>query len=120
MKPKIFLTSFFLGLFIMAVFPVMGQSNDSITECHYCYVKIEGKVDKRISVEVDMGDSQRANAMEDLIESELKRHKSYVQVLQYFLDKDYKLEKVLDQIFLSSSGGGSEGIAYIFKRPGVE
>ncbi len=114
---KLFFIALF-GMFLLVSEPVVAQ--DTYPETHYCYVRLEGKIDKRISVEVDLGESELADDLEDQIEDELKGYRSYVQILQYFLDRDYKLEKTFDQVFFSSSGGGSEGLAYLFKRPGVE
>lgn len=116
-RNKLFFIALF-GMFLLFSEPVAAQ--EVYPETHYCYVRLEGKIDKRLSVEVDLGESELANDLEDQIEDELKGYRSYVQVLQYFLERDYKLQKTFDQVFFSSSGGGSEGLAYLFKRPGVE
>lgn len=118
MRPY-YLTIILLISFIMLVSTPL-QAQDNVSETHYCYVRVEGKIDKRLSVTVDLGDSDAADNLEDQIEKELRGYRSYVQVMQYFLDRDYKLERTFDQVFISSSGGGSEGLAYLFKRPGVE
>ncbi|MFW5974857.1 MAG: hypothetical protein ACOCQ6_01490, partial [Bacteroidota bacterium] len=96
------------------------MAQESVSEPHYCFVRVEGRIDKKLSVEVDLGESDKADKLEDQIEKDLRGSRSYVQVLQYFLDLDYELERTLDQVFLSSSGGGSEGIGYLLKRPGIE
>jgi len=113
------LSIIFLISFVLLV-STPAQTQENLPETHYCYVRVEGKIDKRLSVEVDLGDSGLADDLENQIEKELRGYRSYVQVLQYFLDRDYKLERTFDQVFISSSGGGSEGLAYLFKRPGAE
>lgn len=118
MRPYYFTIILLFSIVLLLSTP--AQAQDNLNETHYCYVRVEGSIDKRLSVTVDLGDSDSANDLEDQIEKELRGYRSYVQILQYFLDKDYKLERTFDQVFISSSGGGSEGLAYLFKRPGVE
>ncbi|MCF8309178.1 MAG: hypothetical protein K9I68_09240 [Bacteroidales bacterium] len=120
MKPNVF--SIFLTVALVAFTGIMadaGNDEEKYPVCDYAYVRVEGQIDRRMSVEVDLGESKKANNLEDQIEDDLKGYHSYVQILNYFLDKDYKLEKVFDQMFMSASGGGSEGIAYLLKRPGA-
>ena len=109
---------FLISMVLLMSTPAMTQ--EPVSEPHYCFVRVEGRIDKRLSVEVDLGESDKADKLEDQIEKDLRGYRSYVQVLQYFLDLDYELERTFDQVFISSSGGGSEGIGYFLKRPGIE
>lgn len=120
MKPNV---SFVLLTIVLVAFmgaTAYGGDDEEYPTCDYAYVRVEGQIDRRMSVEVDLGESEKANNLEEQIEDELKGYHSYVQILNYFLDRDYKLKKVFDQMFMSASGGGSEGIAYLLLRPGVE
>ena len=116
------LYSFFLVLLISILLlmstPALAQ--EPVSEPHYCFVRVEGRIDKRLSVEVDLGESDKADKLEKQIEKDFRGYRSYVQVFHYCLDPDYELERTFDQVFISSSGGGSEGIGYFLKRPGIE
>ncbi|MCF8232147.1 MAG: hypothetical protein K9J27_08160 [Bacteroidales bacterium] len=123
MKTKILTVFLSIAIATLISADVNGGNQDEeegFSTCDYAYVRVEGQIDRRMSVEVDLGESKKANNLEDQIEDELKGYHSYVQILNYFLDRDYKLKKVFDQMFMSASGGGSEGIAYLFLRPGAE
>lgn len=120
MKSTVLLTTMLFISMVLISFNAQSQTEEKYSTCEYAYVRVEGQIDRRLSVEVDLGEGQMVNDMEETIEDELSDYESYVQILQYFLDRDYKLEKIMDQMFMSSSGGGSEGVAYIFKRPGAD
>lgn len=121
MKQLLTITGMALVIIMLSSYDVQSQNEQQFPTCDYAYVRVEGQIDRNMSVEVDLGKSEKANSLEKMIEDEIKGYdyESYVQILQYFLNRDYKLEKIMDQVFMSSSGGGSEGIAYIFKRPGA-
>ncbi|MEA3504923.1 MAG: hypothetical protein U9R32_06975 [Bacteroidota bacterium] len=108
-----------ITLIIFGIFATLQplQAEEDYPVSKYAYVQIKGKIDKRMSVEVDLGEGDLADDLEKIIEKELKGYHSYVQILQYFLDKDYELVESYDQVFTSASGGGSAGISFLLKRP---
>jgi len=93
-------TYLFLSLAVLSIFfmlqPVQAQDDHPVSK--YAYVQIEGKIDKKMSVEVDLGEGELADDLEKVIEKELKGYHSYVQILQYFLCTFF--EKIL-HIYIS-------------------
>jgi hypothetical protein len=115
MKTQVTLLTMVMAGFLLFSTNLKAQE-ETYAECKYAFIVIDGQIDKRLKVDVDLGESEIADDLEDEYEDTLKGYHSHVQVIQFFIDKGYKVDQVFDQVAMSASGGGSEGIAVLFKK----
>lgn len=61
---------FVLLISILLLMSTPANAQEPVSEPHYCFVRAEGRIDKRLSVEVDLGESDKADKLEDQIEKD--------------------------------------------------
>jgi hypothetical protein len=112
---KLLLISFFI-CFSQLSFSQDYNKNVS-PKYSYSYITVMGKAfSKKLSVEVDLGDTQNEIDMGKSYSEILNNKKSYAAILNYMADKKYELVESRDISTSYQGTGGSYGIILIMRK----
>ena len=83
----------------------------------YSYVTIHGKTfSKKLSVEVDLGDTPEQIELAKNYSEILNNKKSYAAILNYMAEKKYELVESRDIVGSYQGTGGTYGISLIMRK----
>lgn len=113
--PKLLLIALFICLSQSSFSQDLGK-NFSPTYS-YSYLTVLGQTfSKKLSVEVDLGDSAEQIELGKSYSEILNNKKSYAAILNYMADKKYELVESRDIIGSYQGTGGSYGIILIMRK----
>lgn len=88
------------------------------TTYSYAYITVIGKTfSKKLTVQVDFGDTPEQIILGKDYSEILNNKKSYSAILNYMSERQYELVESRENTFSYQGTGGTSGIIFILKRP---
>lgn len=110
-----------LGIsFIFFTFKGLSQDEKSSTvpdSCNYAFIKVSSKsLSKKLSVEVELGDSNGQEQQAKGFNEILNNKKSYAAILNYMASHGFVLQHTLDLTSSFQGSGGTTGMIFIMRK----
>ena len=113
--PKLLFITFFICLSQSSY--SQDLFNNLSSSYSYSYLTVKGKAfSKKLSVEVDLGDTSEQIELGKSYSEILNNKKSYAAILNYMADKKYELVESRDIVGSYQGTGGSYGIILIMRK----